>query len=52
MSFGIKPSLFPLCVFSCAVHSEERCMKYGEGNINNRSMHTYFVRYDKSDVIY
>ena len=55
MWFGIKPSLSHLRVFGCAAHThipEERRKKYGDGKVNHRSVHTYFVGYDKSDAIY
>src|SRR5271167_723656 len=55
MWFGIKPSLAHIRVFGCAAHThipEERCKKYGDGKVNHRSVHTYFVGYDKSDAIY
>jgi Reverse transcriptase (RNA-dependent DNA polymerase)/gag-polypeptide of LTR copia-type/Integrase core domain/GAG-pre-integrase domain len=55
MWFGTKPSLSHLRVFGCAAHThipEERRKKYGDGKINHRSIHTYFVGYDKSDIIY
>jgi hypothetical protein len=55
MWFGTKPSLAHLRVFGCAAHThipEERRKKYGDGKVNHRSVHTYFVGYDKSDAIY
>jgi len=55
MWFGTKPSLSHLRVFGCAAHAhipEERRKKYGVGKVNHRSVHTYFVGYDKSEVIY
>jgi hypothetical protein len=55
MWFGIKPSLSHLRVFGCAAHThipEERRKKYGDGKVDRRSVHTYFVGYDKSDAIY
>src|SRR5437667_6315511 len=55
MWFGIKPSLSHLHVFGCAAHThvpEERRKRYADGKVSHRSVHTYFVGYDKSDVIY
>ena len=55
MWFGTKPTLSHLRVFGCAAHThipEERRIKYGDGKVNRRSVHTYFVGYDKSDAIY
>src|SRR5436190_7933528 len=55
MWFGTKPSLSHLRVFGCAIHThipEERRKKYADGKISHRSVHTYFVGYDKSDAIY
>src|SRR5579859_6935756 len=55
MWFGTKPSLSHLRVFGCAAHAhipEECRKKYGDGKVNHRSVHTYFVGYDKSDSIH
>src|SRR5437667_3462221 len=55
MWFGIKPSLSHLRVFGCAAHThvpEERRKRYADGKVSHRSVHTYFVGYDKSDAIY
>ena len=55
MWFGTKPSLSHLRVFGCAAHThipEERRKKYADGKVSHRSVHTYFVGYDKSDAIY
>src|SRR5208282_3467238 len=52
MWFGIKPSLSHLRIFGCAAHvhvPEERRKKYADDKVSHRSVHTYFVRYDKSD---
>jgi hypothetical protein len=55
MWFGTKLSLSHLRVFGCAAHvhvPEERRKKYADGKVSHRSIHTYFVGYDKSDAIY
>ena len=53
--FGIKPSLSHIRVFGCAAHihiPEERRKRFTDGKVSHRSVHIYFVGYDKSDIIY